>query len=50
MPKEILIPLSSLVSCFLEPLQTGGWQWAQLRDSGEATLRYVPKALSAGPQ
>ena len=57
MPNKILIPLQSLVSCFLElhpptpppPPQTGGWQWVQLRDSGEATLWYVPKALSAGP-
>ena len=50
MPNKILIPLQTLVSYFLEPPWTGGQQWAQLRDSGEATLRYVPKALSAGPQ
>ena len=34
----------------LNSLGTGRQQWAQLRDSGEATLRYVPKALSAEPQ
>ena len=56
MPNKILIPLQSLVSCFLEPSsnppQTGEWQWVQLRDSGEATPRYVPKAkaISAEPQ
>ena len=53
MPNKILIPLRSLFSCFLDTHthpRTGGRQWAQLGDSGEATLRYVPTALSAGPQ
>ena len=40
--------LSFLVS--LNPPQAGGWQCVQLRDSGEATLLYVRKALSAGLQ
>ena len=31
------------------PPRTGGRQWVQLRDSGEATLQYAPKALP-GPQ
>ena len=30
--------------------RTGGWQWAQLRDTGETTPRHAPKALSAEPQ
>ena len=50
MPNKILIPLQSLVSCFLETPRTGEWQWVQLRDSGEVTPQYVPKALSAEPQ
>ena len=52
MPNEILIPLQSLVSCLLDPPlppQTGERQWVQLRDSGEATLWYVPKALLGFP-
>ena len=49
------MPNESLVSYFLEPPPpnppwTGERQWAQLRDSGEVTPRYVPKALSAEPQ
>ena len=50
MPNKILIPLQSLISCFLNPLRTGGWWWVQLSDPGEATLWSVPKALSAEPQ
>ena len=50
LPNKILIPLQSLISRFLEPPWTGGQKWVQFRDSGEATLWYVPKALSAGPQ
>ena len=50
MANKTLIPLQSLISCFLEPTQTGGQQWAQFRHSGEATLWYVPKALSAVTQ
>ena len=50
MPNEILIPLQSLFLVFLNPLRTSGQQWAQLRDSGEATPQHVPKALSAEPQ
>ena len=50
MPNKILIPLQSLISCFLDPQQTGEWQWVKLRDSGKATPCYVPKALSAEPQ
>ena len=54
MPNESLIPLQLLVSCFLEPPppppRTGGRQWAQLRDSGEDALWYVPKAVSVEPQ
>ena len=52
MPNEILIPLQSLVSCFLEhpTNRWDGWQWVQLRDSGEAAPQHVPKALSAEPQ
>ena len=38
MPNKILIPLQSLISYFLEPLQTSGWRWEQVRDSGGATL------------
>ena len=49
-----LIPLQSLISCFLKPPphppQISEWQWVQLRDSGEASPQYVPKALSAEPQ
>ena len=54
MPNEILTPLQSLVSHFLEPptprTKTDRRQWVQLRDSGEATLKYVTKAPSAEPQ
>ena len=45
MPNKILIPLQSLISCFLES-PTNRQQWAQLRDSEEATLWYLPKALT----
>ena len=48
MPNEILIPLQSLISCFLEPPVNR--QAAGVRDSGEATPQHVPKALSAEPQ
>ena len=47
---------SFTISCFLfpqtprPPPQTDKWQWVQLRDSGEATSRYVPKGLSTEPQ
>ena len=52
MPNKMLILLQSLISCFLKtPRWTGEQQWVQLRDSGEATPRYVPKSpLSAEPQ
>ena len=54
MPNKILIPLQSLISCFLEPSWnpplTGERQWVQSIDAGEATLQYGPKALSAEPQ
>jgi len=43
-----LYNFSFLVSSNLP--QTGGWQGAQLRDSGEATPQHVPKTLSAEPQ
>ena len=49
MPNEILIPLQSLVSCLLNLPQTVK-AVGELRDSEEATLWYVPKALSAEPQ
>ena len=39
MANKILIPLQSLVS--LNPLQTGKWQWVQLRDSDRGYLRAV---------
>ena len=41
---KILIPLQSLVSCFLKPLWKGKWQWVQLRDSG----RGYPPACPEG--
>ena len=50
MPNEISILLQSRISCFLEPPRTDGQQWAKLRDSREATLWYVPKALSVEAQ
>ena len=34
MANKILIPLHSLIYCFLNPLQTGRWQWVQLGESG----------------
>ena len=50
MPNEILIPLQSLVSCLLNLPQTVE-AVGELRDSEEATLWYVPKALlSTEPQ
>ena len=48
MKSQFLYNLSFLVSSNLP--WTDGQQWAQLRDSWEATLRYVPKALFAEPQ
>ena len=50
MPNEILIPLQSLISCFLEPPANRRAAGGTIRDSGEATPQHVPKALSAGPQ
>ena len=50
MLNEILIPLQSLISCFLEPPTNRRVAGAQLRDSGEATPKHVPKVLSADPQ
>ena len=44
-PNKILIPLQSLISCFLES-PANRRQWAQLRDSEEATLWYIPNALT----
>ena len=50
MPNEILIPLQSLSFLVsLNALRTGRQQWVQLRDSEEAILWYVPKALLAFP-
>ena len=40
---KILIPLQSLVSCFLKTLWTGKWQWVQLRDSGRGYLPVCPE-------
>ena len=40
---KILIPLQSLDSCFSNPLQTGKWQWVQLRDSGRGYSPMCPK-------
>ena len=45
MPNEILIPLQSLVSCLLNLPQTVK-AVGELRDSEEATLWYLPKALT----
>ena len=50
MPNEILIPLQSLSFLVsLNALRTGRQQWVQLRDSEEAILWYVPKALLGFP-
>ena len=49
MPNKILIPLQSLISYFLEPPVNRRVAVAQLRDSGEATLWYVPRHYLLGP-
>ena len=51
MPNEILIPLQSLVSYFLEPPRNRRVAvGATEGDSGEVAPQYAPKALSAEPQ
>jgi len=40
MANKIVIPLQSLISCFLNPLGTGKQQWVQL-DSGRGYLVVV---------
>ena len=44
MANKILIPLQSLVSCFLNSRQTGEQQWVQLKDSGRGYLVAVAQA------
>ena len=46
MPNKILIPLQSLISCFLEPPQTGEQPWVNLRDSGRSYSSVCPKGSS----
>ena len=41
MANKTLIPLQSLISCFLNSLQTGEQQWVQLKDSGRGYLVVV---------
>ena len=49
LPNKILIPLQSLISCFLEPLGTGGRQWAQLRDSERLLFGMSQRHYLLGP-
>ena len=51
MPNEILIPLQSLVSYFLEPTRNRRVAVGAIEgDSGQVAPQYAPKALSAEPQ
>ena len=51
MPNETLIPLQSLVSCFVEPPRNRRVAAGAIEgDSGEVAPQYAPKALSAEPQ
>ena len=43
MANKILIPLQSLISCFLRSPVNSKWQWVQLRDSGKGYSPVCPK-------
>ena len=47
MANKILIPLQSLISCFLE-LPVNEQHWVQLRDSGRGYSPVCPKASTIG--